>query len=318
METKQILIPLLIVAVSAFFMGVYGYGKETMISPYKDKNILLKGLSQPTLWLYYDTSDVNSRWWSDFGSRSSRALNLPFLNLCYDTIVEKNKGHYTVEIIGGLSDVAMRLGGWDMLPRGLRNPLANVGAAELNWIRAAILAKFGGLWVHPASISLGAFPEIPYEKVVFYGTDADETYAGPSGTVVPSMYVMGAGRKEHPVFVQWAAAAFDRLHAQGGGQQIRGDAKWDFIAYASTNKDTVIVPGAEVSRKSNGKRIQLEDLLAAGQEGDLRFTIAKDALYVPLPWPELKERRMFGWFLRMNEHQILDSDLAIADLLRSS
>jgi len=318
MGTKQILIPLFVVAASAFFMGVYGYGKEYMSSPYKDKNLVLQGMTMPTIWLYYDTSDVNSRWWADFGARSTRVLNMPFLNLCYESIVAKNSAHYKIEIIGGLSDLASRLGGWDALPRGLRNPLANVGTAELNWIRACVLAKWGGLWVHPASVSLQAFPEIPYEKVVFYGTDGDESYSGPNGTAVPSMYVMGAGRAGHPVFVQWADAAFQRLNAQGGGQQIRGDAKWDFVAYASTNPDTIVVPNGELSRKANGKRIQLEDLLAAGQEGDLRFTVTKEAVYVPIPWPELRERRIFGWFLRMSEDQILGSDLAISDLFRSS
>jgi len=61
----------------------------------------------------------------------------------------------------------------------------------------------------------------------------------------------------------------------------------------------------------------VEHLLAAGQEGDLRFQVTKEALYVPIPWKEINERRMFGWFLRMSEDQILSSDLAISDLLRS-
>ena len=37
--------------------------------------------SRPVIWVYVDDSDVNARFWSDFGARSSRALNVPFLNL---------------------------------------------------------------------------------------------------------------------------------------------------------------------------------------------------------------------------------------------
>jgi hypothetical protein len=37
---------------------------------------------------------------------------------------------------------------------------------------------------------------------------------------------------------------------------------------------------------------------------------------MPIPWPEMKERRAFGWFLRMSEEQILESDLAISHVLR--
>ena len=48
------------------------------------------GMTKPVLWVYYNDSDVNARQWSDFGARSSRALNLPAINLFYETIVTQN------------------------------------------------------------------------------------------------------------------------------------------------------------------------------------------------------------------------------------
>lgn len=312
----RIWLPLVILTTAAVAMGIYRYGVDVKANPFQDKHLLDQGQDLPTIWLYYNNSDVNSRWWQDFGARSTRVLNLPFLNLCYKSIVEANKGRYKVEVIAGLQDLASRLGGWQEMPKGLQNPLASVETAELNWIRAEVLARFGGLWVHPATICFHPFPLIGVEQAVFFGTDADESYAGPGGTAVPSMYVMGAGRKGHPVFEQWAQAAFERLDKQGGGQQIRGDAKWDFTAFAATNPQTIVNPGAELSRKKGGKRIQVEDLLAAGQEGVLPFAVTADAIYCPIPWPELYNRRMFGWFLRMSEEQILSSDLAIRYLFQ--
>ena len=328
MVAPEIWIPLVVVGVSAFFMAVYGSGKEMSINPFKDKNLLERGLTMPTIWLYYNDSDVNSRLWQDFGARSARVLNVPFLNLCYNRIVELNKKTYKVEVIGGLTDLASRLGGWQEMPKGLQTPLASVGAAELNWIRAEVLAKFGGLWVHPATIALKPFPLIPHERVVFYGTDPDETYSGPNGTTIPSMYVMGAGKAKNPIFEEWAQAAFERLDQQGGGNQIREDAKWDFTQFAAS-KDTVdMLPNEELSRcDKGGKRIQVENLLAIGpspwpsggkgRAGDLCFHVTKEAIYVPVPWKEINDRRMFGWFLRMSEEQILASELVISDLLQS-
>lgn len=316
LRTQQILYPLAFVGVAAFLLGVYGFGSATKLNPFKDKYLLEKGMDAPTIWLYYDTSDVNARWWADFGARSTRVLNLPFLNLCYERISKMNSDKYKIEVISGLTDLASRLGGWEELPVGLQNPLATVGEAELNWIRAEVLCRFGGLWVNPASICLRPFPEIQQDKVVFYGTDGDATYAGPGGSALPSFYVMGAGKKNHPVFEQWAQAAFQRLDKRGGGQQFRGDAKWDYTAFAAKSPDTIVLPNLELSRRPDGKRIQLEDLLAAGQEGNLRFHISEQTVYCPIPWPELRERRMFGWFLRMNEEEILGSDLAISNLFR--
>lgn len=316
--SQQILIPLLVLTATAFFMGIYGFRREVEDSPFKDKHLLDKGMTMPTLWLYYNDSEVNSRWWADFGARSSRAINIPFLNLCYESIVAQNSKTYKIEVIAGLTDLASRLGGWQELPKGLQNPLAPVNAAELNWIRSEILARFGGLWVTNSVICLRPFPELPHEKAVFFGTDPDESYAGPGGTAIPSFYVVGAGRPKHPVFEQSAQAAFERLDQQGGGQQIRGDAKWDYVAFAQTDATVQTYPALEVSRRQDGKRIQLEDLLSAGQEGNHRFKTAPNSVYLPIPWPELQERRMFGWFLRMDEDQILNSDLVLSDFFRAA
>ena len=82
--------------------------------PFHDEKAMDVAL-QITNWLYYNDSDVNSRLWQDFGARSARVLNVPFLNLCYNRIVELNKKTYKVEVIGGLTDLASRLGGWNRL-----------------------------------------------------------------------------------------------------------------------------------------------------------------------------------------------------------
>jgi hypothetical protein len=315
METRTIIFALIIVLVVAFFFSIGIYRKEIIENIFRDKNLLQKGMDSPVIWLYYDTSDVNSRWWADFGQRSSRALNVPYLNLCYESIVEANKGIYRVEIISGLGDAANRLGGWSQLPHFMQNPLATVGPAELNWLRAEFLSRFGGLWVSPSVICLKPFNILEPDVLTFYGTDMDESYSGKAGTTVPGFAVMGVLKPGDERLKKWSDAAFNRLEEGGGGKQIRGDAKWDYTAFADGK--TVVYSREEISRKADGRRIQLEDLLAAGQDGLLPFAIPKEGLYVLVPWEEMKNRRNFGWFLRMNEDQILDSDLAISEILRA-
>lgn len=314
LDFKKIWVPLLVVTLSAFFMGVYSYKVESLKNPFKDKHLLEKGMTNPTIWIYYNDSEVNSRFWSDFGARSSRVLNIPFLNLCYQSIVTANKDKYKIEIISGLTDLASRLGGWQELPTSLQNPLASVEEAELNWIRAEVLAKFGGLWVHPATVCLKPFPDIALDTAVFFGTDPDETYADSNGTSVPGKYVMGAGRPGLKVFDKMAETAFNRLERPEGGKQIRGDFKWDFL-YAKSNDTTrsiIILPSVELSRKRGGKRIQLEDLL--GVDSDV--VITDNTIYVPIQWPELRDRRVFGWFLRMSEEQIFEEDFVLAKIFK--
>jgi hypothetical protein len=321
MSPIEIFLFILGVLVLIAMIYAYLYSKNMVHkNPFLDKHLLKKGMDKPVIWLFYDTSDVNARQWSDFGARSSRALNLPFLNLCYESIVHQNKEHYRVEVIGGLSGAAELLGGWDQLPPGLRDPISPVNEAELDYLRVAILAKYGGLWLSPYCICLKPFGPLPKDKSIFFGTDLDETYAGPAGTTIPGFRALWAPKPEHPMFVEWAATCYSRVAQKRGGDQIRGDVKWDFVRFSSEHIKTGIMvdPMAEGMRKKNGKRIQLEDILASHTDGKLSFDIRAETIYVPIPWAELRDRQMFGWFLRMSEHQIMESDLAVKYLLRAS
>lgn len=286
---------------------------------FKDRKLLKKDMDLPVIWLYIDNSQVNGRLWSDFMGRSSRAINLPFLNLCFETIVRQNQGTYRVEVIGGLSDLAVRLGGWEQLPTPLQSAISPVGPAELNWIRAAVLSHFGGLWLDPAVLCIKSFGRLPSDKVVLFGTDDGETYSGPLGTKAPSLRAIWSPKPDHPIFIQWEGQAKRRLESGKGGKEFRNDWISDALDFANQYKNDIIYrPLAELRRKPNGRLIELDDLMMAGQEGDLPFVINKESVYVPIPLDELLSRREYGWFTRMSEDQILESDLVISSLFRNA
>lgn len=300
----------------AILMGCYYARQQLRLNPLVDLIILDKGMDMPVLWLYYDNSQVNSRHWYDFGTRSSRVLNMPFMNLCYQTIIRANGTEYRVEVIGGLQGLHERFG-LDELPERLHNPLATVGPAEKNFIRAAVLAKFGGLWLEPSVIALKGFGPLPKEQIVFFGTDLDQTFAGKGGTAVPGFRAQWVPYKGHPLVVEHAAAAKRRLEGANGGGQIRGDDKWDYVAFYDQRPGVVVNVTAELARKgASGRPIQLDDLLAAGQEGKLMFEVNTSAVYLALPMRDIELRRQYGWFLRLSEEQILESDLIITELFK--
>jgi hypothetical protein len=319
-ETTQLAVVgiVLLVAVVGGLYAVYGVQWD---DPLQDRHLLKRGQDLPTLWIYLNNSELNSRHWTGFEERSSRVINLPFLNLCYQTCVKANGQQYRVEVIGGLSDIAVRFGGWEHLPTPLQNPIANVREPELNWIRAAVLAKWGGLWVSPATIWLRPMCQLPKDRVVLFGSDDEVSFVGDCGTDVPSLRVAWSPIPQHPIWVSWEQRARARLEKMSGGAEFRRDEMTDAmtaIREAEERKEPIDVrPTVELTRKgAAGRRIQLEDLLAAGQEGSLPFNISQHASYVPIPWPELQERKAFGWFLRMSEEQIMDSDLVVSTLFR--
>jgi len=250
--------------------------------------------------------------------RSSRAINIPFLNLCYETIVMHNKAHYRVEVISGLADLAGRLGGWEALPEPMRNPDTFVKEPELNWIRAAVLAKFGGLWVSPSTIWLGDLKPLPADKVVFFGMNIEETYA--TKTSVPALDIAWSPKPEHPVWVAWEKAVKERLNFRTGGSEFRHDERSDFADALKAFPDQIqVLRVPEISRKGpNRRRLELEDLISATGSTHATFNIPKDAVYLPIPLAELLEREKFGWFLRMSEDQIMESDMVISHLFRKA
>ncbi len=294
----------------------------TTENPFADRNILTKGLHRPTLWLFYDSSETNARSWSDFMARSSHALNLPYLNLAYESIVRYNGQDFNVEALVGIEAVAEKLGGWEQIPEPMRRPAMTFAPHHIAWIRAAILKKYSGLWVDPSIVSLATFaPVCDPVKPVFFGTDQTVLTCGMEGTAVPDFRVIWSPQAEHKIFSVLEDAARRVVMQGGGGAAARYDDKWAFIQYVGIAEDpettVILLPQAELAR-NGGKRLQAEDFLAAGSEGQLHFAVPSTALYVAFPLDEIRRRRTFGWFLRESEDQILSSDLSITYLLKMS
>ena len=295
---------MIVIGVAAAAVAIAAYlaskPRETEITP----EMLTIGMDRPVIWVYYDDSQVNSRFWSDFGARSSRVINIPILNLCYESIVAANP-EYRVEVIGGLQGVSELLGA-DAMPKPLKNPRANVGTAQLDWIRTAILAKYGGLWLSNSVVCVKGFGKLP-DKVVAFGQDDVPMY----GSSVPGFRALWSPKAEEPAFVEWEAMCRERLESQLGGLQIRGDAKSDWMQLC---KGEEVRRSDELSRDSKTqKKLQLEDLFAT-QGGALN--VPCDAKYIVIPYDDLVTRSMFAWILRSSEEQILASDMAISKVLR--
>jgi len=314
MKTWMVPLTVGIVAVVALALGASMTQGMINQNPFERKDLFQIGMKKPVIWIFYDTSIPNARQYSDFGARSSRALNLPFLNLCYESISKQNSSDYRIEVVSGVAGLSEKLGGWDKLPAKFQNPLVSLEPSDIAWVRASLLAKFGGLWVDPATICIQPFGLLP-NKPVFFGTDMEESFAGTAGTTVPNFQVAWSPAANNQLWTAWEAKSRQRLNTSGGGDTARSAHKWEYLALVSMYPDVEIRPLAELARKgAAGRRIQIEDILASGQEGTLPFDISALSVYVPLPWPELRDRRAFGWFLRMSESQIAESDLVIRDL----
>jgi hypothetical protein len=302
------------IGITMVFLGcviLYEYGSPRPTYPRVEitPETLKIGSGNPTLWLFYNTSEVNSRHWLDFGARSSHAINIPLLNILYNRIVTLNGQTYTVRVLTGTSSVAEALGGWEHLPKRLQREKARVYVAEEDWIRTAILAKFGGLWLSPYVVSLRPIGPLPKDAVVTFGQDADSGYT-----------CLWVPTPNNPMFLEWEKRIRRRLEEQTGGFQIRGDSAsdWKELVGESCAVGQVLEarPLDELARnRRTNKKLELEDIFASGTEGRLPFQINSEAKYLVIPYHDLLERSAWGWVLRMSENQILSSDLALSHIV---
>ena len=315
MKQEQILvlgIGFAIVALAAYWEARGGLPKKRTaeITP----ESLRIGEDRPRIWVFYNTSDVNSRDWYDFGARSSRVINIPLLNSLYEKIVMRNGETYKVEVIGGVQDLPALLG-FETLPSCLQQPRARVSVAEEDWIRSAILAKYGGLWLSPSVVCLKGFGQLPEDKTVFFGEDTQGMYSSP----IPGFRAVWAPKAGDVRFGEWANRVKGRLDGQLGGVQIRGDAKSDWMDLFEGQPDVICDVGCELRRNPRTRKVlELEDLFAAGTEGRLPFSVPESTVYIPIPYEDLLNRRHFGWILRTSEPQLLESDLVISYLLKKN
>ena len=312
MDSRTGLGVLTIVLVAALAVGfakspMKFYGTEIT------KETLQQGMQKPILWVFYNDAEVNSRNWYDFGARASHVIHIPILNLFYKTIVKANHDFYRIETIGGLQGVAELLGGWKALPNTLQNPKAMVTEPEEDWIRTAVLAKFGGLWVSRSVICLKGFGELPKDRIVAYGQDTVPMY----GSSVPGFRCLWSPRAGEPLFVEWEHRCRDRLETQLGGRQFRGDAKSDWVDLTQTYPVEVRYREELGRDPKTNKNLELENLLASGTQGRLPFSVPASAVYIPIPYGDLLDRRFYGWILRLSEEQVLESDLVVSHLLAS-
>jgi len=304
---EKIILGIVCVLVAAIFIWEYTSEipnlKMTRITP----ESMRVGLSNPKLWIFYNTSEINSRNWLDFGARTDTAINVPLLNILYERIAKHNGTEYNIQVIGGLEGVAEQLGGWDMLPLKLQNPKARVLKEEHDWIRTAILAKYGGLWLSPSSISLEPIGKLPDDSIVVFNNDVNPTF---DGIWVP--------HPEHPLFVTWEELLRNRLNSQLGGYNFRNDAANDWEEIKTEHTNIVTKEYVELNKNpKTGKKLQLEDIFAAGTGGNISFIIPHGSKYILLPYNDLLDRRAWGWVLRMNEQELMSSDLSITHILRN-
>ena len=271
------------------------------------------GFSKTPLWWVVDDSQVNARQWLDFGNRSTREPNEPYLKLCLERARTALGSEFDIRPLIGRDAVYHLLGSSEDFCTKQRSIPP---ALWLSWCRATLLSRFGGLWMDGSVLVLpsatGLKERLKGQPVLMFGTDAAENLASPVAAAGSS-----AGWAAAPHHPMWAGLERDLngLIDQGPPSWSSVEARrglrtlWEKHCSGMTKVDLV----AEVGRDQYGRRLELETLLGStewdGPDSGMWviFPDGRDGVEKASPWL---------WFTRLSVPQILESKFVWAKFAR--
>jgi hypothetical protein len=272
---------------------------------------------KPTIWWIVDDSQVNSRQWLDWGNRSTREPNEPYLKICLARANAQWGDSFVIEpVIGRLAALQRLESAGVTVPAGAdRSP----PALWMPWCRAAFLSRFGGLWldgsVLPVTDVTGSVlrGRLTGADALTFGSDPDEGLSAAEQTEPAAGRSAGwAAVPGHPM---WSGLERDIGALIGEGDQSWGAPEarralrtlWDNHCSGVTRVDR----RAEVSRDQYGRRLELDTLLG---QTDWPEGSTEGGLWVPLPDGRdgLERASPWLWFTRMSEEQIRESEFVWA------
>lgn len=259
-------------------------------------------LGKPTLWWFIDT-DTNARHWADFGARNSRQPNRGYLELALKKLYDTQGDAFTIKPLYGRKETLAVIDGAN------QHALALPPDLWRSYVIANLCAQKGGLVVDGNStLFISKFSALRGVDAAMFGTYPDEPIVSPMTAVAagPAPYVGWAAAKQHPA---WMHAAQQYNALVDAGQQAWGaaSARRMFLEVWDTQKQlgATIVRGIDGSRRTNGTKLQLDDIF-----GKTRLDLPKETVYVTYDGDDLARRHEFNWFLRMSPKQIAESACA--------
>jgi hypothetical protein len=260
----------------------YRYADEYFIG--EDRMHRLK----PILWVH-TASEVNAREWESFYSRNSTKLNQPFLYLTMKSILDKCKGSFNVCLID--DDAFGRLiPNWKVKMDALPSPIKE---HYRQFALTTILYHYGGLLVPASTLCLDNLVDLFKE-----GVEQRDAFVVDIGGEPRFM-----GCKKQSDHVKHLMEFQGKLLKTDNTEQA------DFTgAVAKACAHMTVVDGGRVgTKKVDGSTLDLGELL-----GNNPLELRPDAAAIYIPAEEILRRPKYAWFSRLNQEQLLKSDLTLA------
>ena len=268
----------------------------------------LGSIKKPILWLHIEYN-INSRNWCNFGSRSNMELNMPYIYLTIQSIINHCGDDFHVCIIDDLSFKKI-LPDYDVNLTHVADPIRS---HLRNLALMKVLYTYGGVLMENSFICLKNIKPL-YENVLLtnqpiIGEFENEANSNALVEFMPSTKFIGCV-KECPV-INDLINYLEKLNNNDftSQQAFNGNINLQLYNYVKNNKIKLVL-GEIIGTKINNKSIPLDKLLT---NDTLNLPAETFMLYIPRD--VILKRTNYNWVVRMSPEQILTSNTNLGKYL---
>jgi hypothetical protein len=253
---------------------------------------------KPILWIHTST-ELNSRNWQSFYSRSNKKLNQPYLQITMKSIYDKCKDSFNVCLID--DDVFRRLLSWNIDLEDLAEPMKS---HYRNLGMSLLLQTYGGMVVPQSLLCVK-------NLIDMYNTGLSDNMFVVENTTrnshLPDPYFPDTRMmscKKGSICMKEFIEYQEELYKDKTSQP---DFEANTRLWLSKRKDLTIIDGKYIGlKKIDGEPVLLQELL-----GTTHIDLPETTYGIDIPHDEILSRSKYSWFARMSTDQILKSSLLI-------
>ena len=284
--------------------------KKFLIDEDNEVNIKnLGSMKKPIIWIHIEYN-YNSRNWCSFGSRSSNELNMPYIYLTLQSIVDKCGDDFFICILDDYSfakilpDYNVDL---DKVGDPVRVHLRNVALMK-------VLHMYGGILLENSFICMNSLRPLQ-EKIEnsgrpIVGEFVNRANSNSLEVFSPSIKLIGCAR-ECPVmatFIEYLETTNKNDFTMA--QNFEGSTE-NWLTNKINRGEIEYILGEIIGTRLNNRPVLIDDLLI---QTDLRDKLEGLTLMVYIDRDELLARTRYNWFLRLSPEQVLNSRTTLAEL----
>lgn len=316
---KYIIIFILFIGISSIYKRLKidedtrtnGY-YHSMIEKYLLNKDNLGSAHKPILWVYLQndniiTPEVNSRFWINFGSRTSTNFNQPYQKLTIQSIINKCGNDFNVCLIDN-SAFNVLLPDWKINLNKISQPIKS--HIQLIAI-TALLNAYGGMFIPSSFVCFKSLKNI-YDAAVksnkiTVGQLQNRTCNENLPDIVagyPIFMASPPGNHIMQSFNNYLSILNSSDFTQT--QDFLGDINvW--LENEIEKSNIISIDGCDIgTQRPDSSLIYPEELL-----GSTYIELAKTAYGLYIPWDQLLNRTALQWFVRLSPEEVLDSNTMI-------